>query len=79
MGANCVMIHCPRCVGTRAASVGVRGGERDRRKERPARSEVKKEDSKCTSYLALSRPWDLMKFRSLYLDRNATSWLLFLK
>lgn len=59
--------------------VWVRVWKRDRRKERAARSEVKKEDSKCTPYLALSRPWDLMKFRSLYLDRNATSWLLFLK
>lgn len=30
------------------------------------------------SHLALSLPWDLMKFMSLYLDRKATSWLLVL-
>ena len=31
------------------------------------------------SHLALSLPWDLMKFMSLYLDRKVTSWLLVLK
>ncbi len=34
---------------------------------------------KFASHLALSLPWDLMKFMSLYLDRKATSWLLVLK
>ena len=41
--------------------------------------EIKMKFEKFASHLALSLPWDLMKFMSLYLDRKATSWLLVLK
>ncbi len=76
-GVHCVCTHRCCCVRGRETNTELESQEERDRVERGREIQMKFE--KFASHLALSLPWDLIKFMSLYFDRKATSWLLVLK